>query len=102
MSDETWGIDDASEPFKARIAELEDRLRDYGAVLQHRDRVEDALRARLAAAEAERDRLRAALEKYGEHGAMCKYLLPSPGIYGAHICTCGFRAALRGEGDASE
>jgi hypothetical protein len=39
---------------------------------------------------AERDRLRTALEKYGQHAALCCARHPA----GDHPCTCGFAAAL--------
>lgn len=66
----------------AALAELAEHLR--------------ALQRRADAAEAERDRLRAALEKYGEHGVdehgeQCDEFENRPDS----VCTCGYAAALR-------
>lgn len=43
-------------------------------------------------AEAENERLRAALEEYGWHKPTCDYDIPRRG------CTCGFEAALAHQG----
>ena len=49
---------------------------------------------------AERDRHKAALEKYGQHTQDC----PHYTVFGQlnHKCTCGYDQALRGEGDGKE
>lgn len=46
---------------------------------------------------AERDRLRAALERFGEHHGRCESVAPVPGAR----CTCGLRAALSDQACAS-
>lgn len=102
------GIDNAAEPLYARIAELEAKVyeQDDDARIALRKHVDlenflraqatkiAALRARLAAAEAERDALRAALKKYGNHLGWVNVTAVD---CEREPCICGYDAALRGE-----
>lgn len=68
--------------------EADGRLDDGDALADQLDRDSERLIAYARALEAERERLRAALEQFGRHYDLCQWRA------GAGCCTCGLWAAL--------
>jgi hypothetical protein len=91
--DTPGGIDNAAEPLHARIAELRLKYNEAVDIAKHGHEVVLTLRARLAAAERERNAMKAALEEYGKHWSIC----PTSWMDETRGCNCGLSAALRGE-----
>lgn len=93
-----WGeLLDEIERLKARHASIASESYAAG----HLAATEQA-EARHAAVAEERDRLRAALRRYGHHdsydsGSLCPRYEDNGGPAGDGPCTCGFSAALDGE-----
>lgn len=92
----THGIWDEA-PSRSTLSNWQEYVRaDTGSFYQEKDI--DAMQARIAALEAERDRLRSVLATYA---CRCPYNAPPPDCAGGDWTDCGrrARAALEGGGD---
>lgn len=85
----------------ARVAELESEIRDYeGPKCSELLAENTQFTYQIVALEAERDRLRAALRKYGKHSFECSHYEDVPtGLNKREHCVCGLNVALAGAAD---
>lgn len=90
-------------PTEAEMREAEEYARtaktenEYGPHTRHD--VVLAYAAALAKCRVERERLVAALEKYGKHSRECREDQAASGMLGLDVkCLCGLAAAIRGGG----
>jgi hypothetical protein len=99
-AEQAEGLRDAGKRHLEKLREFWRAERDFWkaecrAAKESRDAAcheRDATIQALAQAEAERDRLRAALKRYGAHWPDCPY----PSTRSMGVCTCGLDATLKG------
>jgi len=88
--------DGECDELREQVARLEKRVVHWQAMNALREKGHDRLYRKLEAAQQERDRLRAALEKYGWHDDLCCIWRADAG---EGRCTCGLAEALKGAGE---